>query len=860
MQKTFRSREELSGPAISGIQAKVKAGIVVLCAWSLAAGFASGQTNSPAALPKKSPLIDRSRLPRALQRVPLENLSSGALMLLDQGGDLVEWPAASSPKMRELAAAESAAASVALDLRVGNNIRLGNDPSTLPVNMRAQAEPHIARSLGNADLLVGVFQEGRFTTAGAVDCGFSISRNGGLSWTRALIPGLTQTSGGPYFRATDPVAAVDATGNLYLETLAATDANFGNGAVVISKSTNAGVTFAAPRVAFRPSSSSVFPDKEWMAINTFSGTPHFGRIVVTFSLFSSTSTNGAPIWRTYSDNGGTTWSAAANINPSNSNLQGSQPVFLPDGELAVVYWNFNVPERIEVVVSTDGGATFGAPKVITNVARYTPPNIRSGVFLPAAIGDRTNQNLYVVYQATLAGAPRILFTKSSNNGITWTSPIAISNNPATSGVFNPAIAASPDGQTLTAVFYDHRNNPGSTTRVDLYLAQSFDGGATWKPNIRLTSASTDATLAPLTAAGYMLGDYLGIAETTNANVPAVPIWVDTRTGNPDPFVTRVGIAQQADFSSWRAARLSLAQINNPAIGGQNGDPDHDAEDNVSEFRSRTDPNSAASVVHSARELNISTRAHVLTGNNVLIGGFIVTGTGAKSVIFRAIGPSLSAHGITGALQDPFLELHDHTGAIIASNNNWKDTQMAAIQASGIPPSDDRESAIARSLAPGSYTAIVRGVSNATGVALVEAYDLNPTASARFGNLSARGFVQPGQNVMIGGFIVGQGLGTNGTGSVKVLLRGIGPSLAQAGVPGALQDPIVQLFNVNGTLIAQNDNWRDVQQATIQATGIPPSDVREAAIVRALPQGAYTVVLSGKNNSSGVALVEIYNVP
>src|SRR5216683_5679099 len=179
--------------------------------------------------------------------------------------------------------------------------------------------------------------------------------------------------------------------------------------------------------------------------------------------------------------------------------------------------------------------------------------------------------------------------------------------------------------------------------------------------------------------------------------PAVPIWVDTRTGNPDPFVTRVGIAPQVDFTSWQAARLSLAQINNSSLGGESGDADHDGEDNFSEFRSRTDPNNPSSVVHSARELNFSTRLRVQTGNNVLIGGFIITGTTTKSVILRAISPSLSAQGISGALQDPTLELHDHTGAIIASNNNWKDTQMSQIEATGVAPTDDRESAILTTL-------------------------------------------------------------------------------------------------------------------------------------------------------------------
>jgi BNR repeat-like domain len=542
-------------------------------------------------------LVDRSTLPAGLRNLPLRRLSSGALTLLDHNGNLVRPPfkriSSASPAVSSSVGSSSTAqvsAGVALDPRIGSNLRLGDDPTALPSEMRAQAEPHIARSPANPDFLAATFQEGRFTDGGAVDCGYSITSDGGLSWSRALIPNLTQTTGGPYYRDTDPVAGVDLSGNVYLCTEAATDPNFDTGIVLISKSTDGGQTFGSPVVVYSPPNGTVFPDKDWMAINNFPATATAGRIVVTFTRFASAS---SPIYRTYSDDGGVSWSSAAAVHSTATDAQGSQPIFLPNGKVVIIYWNFD-DSSLDLVNSNDGGQTFGTPKLITAVREYDEPSIRSGGFLPSATTDRTNGNLYVVYQALLAGNPKIAFTKSTDGGTSWSTPMAISDNPANSGVFNPAVAVSPDGMKVTVVFYDHRNNPASETLVDLYLAQSFDGGATWQPNIRVSSVSTDASLAPLTSEGYMLGDYQGVAESSNADVPAVPVWIDTRTGNPDPFIARIGVAPQLDFTSWRSARLSLSQIDDSLVGGPTADPDSDGKPNLLEYALGTSPLAADS--------------------------------------------------------------------------------------------------------------------------------------------------------------------------------------------------------------------------------------------------------------------------
>lgn len=486
------------------------------------------------------PAVNREKLPAGARNLRLDRLSSGALMLLNRDDNLVQ-PSAAMPA----AAIATQAAAVALDPRVGANLRIGNDPPQLPANMRAQAEPFIARSLTNPNVLIATFQEGRFATGGgAVDCGYSASGNGGLSWTRALIPNLTRTAGGPYYRATDPVVAFDLANNIYFCTDAATDPNFANGVIALSKWSNGSLGFARPVQVYRPPNNSVFPDKPWIAVNTFAGTEHVNRVVVTWTLFNNGSSEdaGAPIFLSYSDNGGASWSVPRYVTRPGSSTQGSQPVFLPNSNLVVVYWNFGTTaspgERLEAVISTDGGLTFGAPHRIANAVEWNEPSIRSGTFLPSAAVDRITGAIFVVYQTRLGGSPRIAFTKSINGGVTWSAPRAISNNSAGKGVFNPAINVQDGGRILSAVFYDHRNNPNSNTLVDMYLALSHNGGATWQPNIRLTNVSTDATLAPLTAEGYMLGDYLGVAQPVKTTIPAVPVWCDARTENPDPFITR----------------------------------------------------------------------------------------------------------------------------------------------------------------------------------------------------------------------------------------------------------------------------------------------------------------------------------
>jgi len=259
---------------------------------------------------------------------------------------------------------------------------------------------------------------------------------------------------------------------------------------------------------------------------------------------------------------------------------------------------------------------------------------------------------------------------------------------------------------------------------------------------------------------------------------------------------------------------------------------------------------------------------VETGDRVGIGGFIITGSSSKTVLLRAIGPSLTGSGVPAAevLADPIMELHGPGAFATITNNNWRDTQEAAIQATGIPPTNDFESAILATLPPGAYTAIVRGngatAAARSGVGLVEVYDLDPPvdspsgggSGSKLANISTRAFCGLNSNIVIAGFILANG------GNEGVIIRGLGPSLSSQGVPNVLADPVLELRDSNGTLLVADNDWQDNpgQAADITAAGLAPGNNLEAAIAATLPPGLYTALLAGLNNGTGIGLVEVYD--
>ena len=396
----------------------------------------------------------------------------------------------------------------------------------------------------------------------------------------------------------------------------------------------------------------------------------------------------------------------------------------------------------------------------------------------------------------------------------------------------------PNGKVLVAG--GSNNNSFNNNSVELASAELYDpASGTWTATGSLATARDSGTATLLPNGNVLVA---GGVSGTNSSLANAEMY-DPTSG------TWMATGSLATGRSLHTA-TSLANGKVLVTGGYNG----------------TGSLSSAELYVGQSLINISTRMRVLTGDQVLIGGFIITGTDPKKVIIRGMGPSLNVNGtpIPGRLADPTLELHQPDGTVI-TNDNWKindqtgQSQEADIRVTTIPPAHDLESALIATLAPGNYTAILAGKNGGTGVGLVEVYDLAQGANSKLANISTRGFVDTGDNVMIGGFIVGGG---SGGGSATVIVRGLGPSVP---VAGALGDPTLELHDGSGTTIETNDNWKindqtgQSQEADIRATTIPPTNDLESALIATLPHGNYTAIVRGKNNSTGVGLVEVYNL-
>jgi hypothetical protein len=495
---------------------------------------------------------------------------------------------------------------------VGPNVRLGNDPFQLPAGEgKNQAEPHAIRSTTDPDLILATFQEGRFPDGGARNNGFAVSTDGGFTWMRRLNPRLTIVNQGPYFRATDPVGGINREGHLFLNSLVAVDFNFDKGRLVVQRSTDRGLTWSDPITVYSGISTSptnsIFPDKNWMVVNDYPDETTTGRIIVTWTDFrvlmdGVRDIQDYLIMSSYSDNDGNNWSTPAFVTPptssNNSKLQyqGSQPVFLPGGGLAIVYHNF-LSSRLEVRYSPDGGVSYphGPTALHSGYILYDLPNMRDGSFLPSVGVARETGDLYVAYTSRdtqVDPKGHIYFVRSDrespvttgSQNIDWNFRVpvkALATSPRQ--VSTPTISVTPDGQRVTIYFYDNRNGTGVNDSGDFYAVQSIDGGTTWSAAFRLTEETFDLDKATETNRGFMIGDYFGFAPPLGPDQAGVAVWVDTRGTGADPWGARIGGLEGSIFNAWLQANLPYAVHSAGEEEMRYADPDKDGTPVLMEY-------------------------------------------------------------------------------------------------------------------------------------------------------------------------------------------------------------------------------------------------------------------------------------
>ncbi|HMG03873.1 MAG TPA: sialidase family protein [Chthoniobacterales bacterium] len=551
-------------------------------------------------------------------------------------------------------------------------------------------------------------------------------------------------------------------------------------------------------------------DKQWFTIDTTNSSGHGFQ----YQCWSIAGNNYGGRQFTRSIDGGFTWMDPINI--PNSPAWGTLDVDA-DGNLFIGGVNLNTggiwcvrstnAKNGGVIPSFDHVTAINLGGFIASGESINPEGILGQVFLAAdRSGTSTNNNVYMLASIKASAASTgsdVMFVRSTNGGQTFSAPRRINDDQGNSGLWHwfATMSVAPNGR-IDAVWLDTRNS-GNNFDSQLLYSYSRDGGDTWSPNVAVSDLFDPSV-------GYpnqnKIGDYITMVS-------------DNGGGN---------VAYAATFNS--EEDIYYVRVAPPTL----------------------------------HLLNIATRTHVSTEEQVLIAGFIITGTDPKQVIIRGIGPSLNGAGVT--LSDPTLELHQGNTTLVL-NDNWKTrsdgaSQQASIEATHLQPTNDSESAILMTLSPGAYTAILAGKNGGTGVGVVEVYDLTQGVNSQLANISSRGFVETNDNVMIGGLIIGGG---SASGNARVLVRAIGPSLTNLGIQGALADPTLELHDANGATTATNDNWKindqtqQSQEAELQATGNPPSNDLESAIVATLGAGPHTAIVRGKNNSVGVGLVEVYNL-
>ena len=656
----------------------------------------------------------------------------------------------------------------------------------------AANEPSIAVDPTDRNKMVIGWRQFDSVSSNFRQAGWGFTNNGGVSWT---FPGVLENN---VFRS-DPVLGSNDIGHFFYLSLLS---NFFDN---MWRSLDSGQSWTN----LGPATGG---DKQWFVIDNTKSSGHGFQYQCWSGAQGASPYAGRQFSR--STDGGITWMDPIAL--PNSPSWGTPDVDAA-GNLFIGGVNLNTGQfwslRSSNAKNVSMSPTFDPPVKVNlggNLADSSvinPVGLVGQIFLAAdRSGSATNNNVYLMASLQPFGANSgsdVMFVRSTDGGQTYSLPRRINDDPVNQNKWHwfGTLSVAPNGR-IDSVWLDTRN-AANNSDSQLFYSYSLDGGNNWSPNVAV-SEPFDPHL------GYpnqkKIGDYLTIvSDVAGGNVA----YSATFNGEQDIYYVRVA-----------PPPLQL--------------------------------------------LNISTRMRVDSGEKVLIAGFIITGTEPKKVIIRGIGPSLS--GLGSDLADPVLELHQGNSTL-AVNDDWKkrqdgSSQQAEVEATTVAPRNDLESAIVATLNPGSYTAILSGKSGANGIGVVEVFDLARTANSQLSNISTRGFVDVNNDVMIGGLIIG---GQTSDGAATVLFRALGPSLTGAGIQGALLDPILELHDGSGTTIATNDNWKmndqtqQSQESAIRATTLAPTNDSEAAIVATLSQGAYTAIVRGKNNTTGVGLVEVYNL-
>lgn len=563
------------------------------------------------------------------------------------------------------------------------------------------------------------------------------------------------------------------------------------------------------------------------------------------------------------------------------------------------------PDGAAVIAYTDDHNDFSGHTYVTR--QITGPSIKGGVVaLPTAIPlpSRPPGDAAPPPQPGPSGEQVTDFAQDAANGST----LARVNAPNPADILSIKYTSSVSGErllltatmTLSAL---PALPPNATYRMtfsanapDATLSRTGDNtnGVSDRGDQFFFAVTTNQSGTPTFRYGTAVRNSDGSITYTNASPTPTPSPAPSATPTPSPSPTPVGVADGGSFDpatnsvsvTVNVERLndilralghqpiqtgsvlvglrgtaSAAQSSDETRGGTvfvvGGGAAPSPSPSASPSATTTPTPGPGATPENLQLLNISARSFVQVGDKVGIGGFIITGTAPKRVVVRGLGPSLTVGNtpVGGRLADPLLELHDSSGAIIATNDNWKDSPEAPLIAQdGLAPSDDREAAIETLLPPSSYTGILRGANNTTGIGLVEIYDLDSVNGSELANLSSRAQVLTGDDVLIGGLIL------RGGNPKRVLFRGIGPELHNSGVTGELADPLLELRDVNGNALATNDDWKQASNSSeIQATGAAPADDKEPAILMTLTPGNYTGILRGANDTTGVALIEAFKL-